>query len=88
MNKPLNSGLLKRKSRIYDTLFLDVLYRQNYRGPALFNTMYSKIPVQTIFAFLDDQTTFKQDLFIMSRFPTKPFVFSILKKIAQRWKKF
>ena len=88
MNKPLNSGLLKRKSRIYDTLFLDVLYRQNYRGPALFNTMYSKIPVQTIFAFLDDQTTIKQDHFIMSRFPTKPFVFSILKKIAQRWKKF
>lgn len=86
--KPLNFGLLKRKSRIYDTLFLDLLYSHNERGPKLFYTMYSKIPVQTIFAFLDDQTTFNQDLFIMSRFPPKPFLFSIFKKIAQRWKKF
>jgi lycopene beta-cyclase len=88
MNKPPNHGMLKIKSRIYDTLFLDILYSQNQRGPELFNIMYSKIPVQTIFAFLDDQTTFIQDLFIMSRFPTKPFLFSVCKKIIQRWKKF
>jgi lycopene beta-cyclase len=87
-HKHLNEGLLKIKSRIYDTLFLDVLYRQNDRGPALFNTMYSKIPVQTIFAFLDDQTSIRQDLFVISRFPPLPFLFSIVKKIIQRWNKF
>ncbi len=85
LKRPLNVGLHKRKFRIYDTLFLDILYRQNEFGPELFNTMYTKISVQTIFAFLDDQTNFKQDLFILSRFPRKPFLISIFKKITQRW---
>jgi lycopene beta-cyclase len=87
LNKHPNHGLMKKKFRIYDTLFLDVLCRQNYRGPELFNVMYAKIPVQTIFAFLDDQTNFKQDLSIMFRFPWTPFFKSIAKKFSQIWNK-
>ncbi len=87
LNKQPNDGLIKMKFRIYDILFLDVLYRQNYRGPELFNIMYTKIPVQTIFAFLDDQTNFKQDLSIMFRFPWTPFLFSVVKKISHIWNK-
>jgi lycopene beta-cyclase len=87
LNKYLNDGLLNRKFRIYDTLFLDVLYRQNHLGPALFKTMYTKIPVQTIFSFLDNQTNFRQDLSIIFRFPWMPFLFSAIKKFSPRWNK-
>ena len=85
--KPIINGIHKLNFRLYDALFLDVLYRQNERGPRLFEIMYTQFPMQKIFAFLDDQTSLAEDVFITIRFPWLPFLHSITKLIARFWKK-
>ena len=77
--KSANKGLISKKFRLYDSLLLDILNRQNEMGPRLFEIMYSKFPVQKIFSFLDDQTSFSEDLSIMIGFPQKPFLHSLIK---------
>jgi lycopene beta-cyclase len=84
--KPILTGIYNLKFLLYDALFLDVLYRQNEKGPSLFHLMYGKIPVQKIFSFLDEQTSFIQDLSIIIRYPWKPFLTSLLKLTIRRWK--
>lgn len=85
--KPLLKGIHKLNFQLYDALFLDVLYRQNERGPRLFEIMYTEFPVQKIFAFLDDQTSLVEDVSITIRFPWLPFLHSITNLIARFWKK-
>jgi lycopene beta-cyclase len=77
--KPANRGLFSRRFRFYDTVFLDVLSRNNHLGPSLFETMYFKNKVQDIFAFLDDESSPAQDLGIIMGFPKWLFTKSMLK---------
>jgi lycopene beta-cyclase len=81
--RPANKGVIPHKFRFYDALFLDVLYRQNQLGPKLFETMYAKYPVQKIFAYLDDQTSFAEDLGIMVGFPWPPFLRSLVNHVTR-----
>jgi lycopene beta-cyclase len=76
---PANQDIISKKFRFYDSLFLDVLQRKNELGPSLFNIMYSKYPVQKIFSYLDEQTSFAEDLGIMVGFPWPPFLHSFVK---------
>ena len=76
---PANQDIISKKFRFYDSLFLDVLQRKNELGPSLFNIMYSKYPVQKIFSYLDEQTSFAEDLDIMVGFPWPPFLHSFVK---------
>ena len=81
--RPADKNLISPKFRFYDSLFLDVLNRQNELGPGLFEVMYTKHPVQTIFSFLDNQTNFANDLNIISGFPWAPFLRSFTKYVAR-----
>ncbi|MBL7810341.1 MAG: hypothetical protein JNN28_21135, partial [Saprospiraceae bacterium] len=78
--KRVDEGLISRKFRWYDAIFLDVLHRHNAKGPELFYTMYRKNPIQRIFAFLDDESTLTEDLQIINGFPKAPFVRSFFRK--------
>ncbi|HLP95968.1 MAG TPA: lycopene cyclase family protein [Saprospiraceae bacterium] len=82
-NRPPGKGIISPKFRLYDTLFLDVLHRQNQDGPALFHTMYRKNSIQQILAFLDDETTIPEDLRIIVGFPQTPFLKALLRRIAR-----
>ncbi len=75
--RPANTGLFSRRFRFYDTVFLDVLNRNNYLGPRLFETMYFKNEVPDIFAFLDDESSLSQDLSIIMGFPKWLFMKSL-----------
>ena len=85
LGRNANDGLISKKFRLYDSLFLDILNRKNYMGPALYETMYSKISVQKIFSFLDDQTNFREDLSIMSKFRSSHFIYAFTKYITRSW---
>jgi len=85
LGRNANHGLLSKKFRLYDTLFLDILKRKNYMGPALFETMYTRISVQKIFSFLDDQTNFREDLSVMSKFRSSHFIYAFTKYISRKW---
>ena len=81
-NKIPGSQMTKKRFRIYDTLFLDVLYSHNERGPAIFSDMYRKNDIETIFSFLDEQTSIGKEIAIMNTFDKWLFFRTILKKLA------
>ena len=72
-NKPFNPT--KAKYRFYDAVFLNVLKNENYKGEWLFTTFYKKNKPQLFFKFLDEESTFFEDVKIMCSL----FSFSFIK---------
>ncbi len=84
-NKPLARGLINQRHRFYDSIFLDLLYRRNDLGEELFSSMYSKNDVQSIFRFLDEETTLKEELAIIGSFRPAPFLEALGRHIARQF---
>lgn len=57
--------LFQNKFKFYDQIFLKVLKNENEKGPWIFERFYSKNSIATMFRFLDEETTFAEDLKIM-----------------------
>ena len=66
----------------YDLLFLDVLANNNAKGSTIFASIFKKVDVKTIFKFLDEESTFFQDLKIILSVSPKLFIQSIFKRRA------
>lgn len=71
-----------KRFQYYDHLLLDILERDNAAGRALFSNLFQKNNPLTIFEFLNEETTLKQDLSIILKSPPAPFLKSIIRKIA------
>jgi len=82
-NKPLKSFNKKNRFWYYDLLFLDVLAAHNSRGAALFSRMFQKNKPEAIFRFLDDKSSWIQELNIMRSFPTWLFVKQLWKRLLR-----
>lgn len=85
----LKSNEIPRKSawqnrfRFYDEVLLNILHKQNSKGPEVFERMYSKNKAHEIFKFLDEETTFVEELKIMwntDRLLFTKSVFDLLKR--------
>ncbi|HMR17063.1 MAG TPA: lycopene cyclase, partial [Mariniflexile sp.] len=64
-NKKPSEGLFKRKYKFYDKVFLKVLKDENDKGEWIFQQFYDKNSAQTMFRFLDEESTFIEELKIM-----------------------
>lgn len=64
-NKTPSDGLFRRKYKFYDKVFLKVLKDENDKGEWIFQQFYSKNSVQTMFRFLDEESTFLEEIKIM-----------------------
>ncbi|MFK7807646.1 MAG: lycopene cyclase family protein, partial [Saprospiraceae bacterium] len=64
--------------RKYDMLLLHILSKKNKMGEELFHTMFNKNATTQIFKFLDEETSFWQDLKIMASFNPVPFLKAIV----------
>jgi lycopene beta-cyclase len=65
----------------YDLLFLDVLYRRNDLGFKVFSSLFKKGNPTLIFKFLDEETTFWEDLQVIWKCPKGLFVNALLMRI-------
>ena len=63
-NSP-SKQLFKKKYRFYDKIFLSVLKNNNDKGEWIFKQFYSKNSPNTMFRFLDENSTFWEELQIM-----------------------
>lgn len=63
-----------QKYKHYDKIFLEVLTKENHFGEELFYRMYKNNSIQTIFRFLDEQSTFQEDLKIIINLSSSPFI--------------
>ncbi|MDB4093257.1 lycopene cyclase family protein [Flavobacteriaceae bacterium] len=73
--------LKKNRFWFYDLIFLDVLYYKNHLGKQLFTNMFKKNDPKTIFKFLDNKSSFIEELKIMLSFPKTIFLSAVLKRI-------
>ena len=64
-NKRPSTHLFKTKYKFYDKVFLKVLKDENHKGEWIFQKFYSKNSVQTMFRFLDEESTFFEEIKIM-----------------------
>ncbi len=65
----------------YDLILLDVLARDNAHGAALFSSLFNKVKVQTIFKFLDEESTIIEDIKIIMGVPPLKFIKAFFKRL-------
>jgi lycopene beta-cyclase len=72
----------KDKFWFYDLLFIDVLYQNNALGSKVFSSLFKKGNPSLIFTFLDEETSFREDLKVMLKCPKLPFIKTLLYRIT------
>jgi len=68
---------------LYDMLFLDVLYRRNDLGSSVFSALFKKGNPTIVFKFLDEETSFWEDLQVIWKCPKGLFVRALLERIIK-----
>lgn len=79
--KSLHKLNFKNRFWFYDLLFLDVLYTDNANGHNIFETLFKNRSPQLIFKFLDEQTSFWEDLKYIWGCPKIPFTKALLRRL-------
>jgi len=79
--KPLQSFHKINKFWFYDLLLLDILHEKNYLGSTLFGELFKRTSVQNILKFLDEETSFIEDLKILMKMPPANFIRAIFRRI-------
>ena len=63
--------------RLFDTLLLDIMQRRGESVRDIFRQLFERNPVQRIFRFLDEQTSWAENLQVMNSVSPGPFMRSI-----------
>lgn len=71
----------KNRFWYYDLLLLDILYRKNEKGSEIFGAMFRNASPQLIFKFLDEETTFQEELKVIAACPTGLFLKALGKRL-------
>lgn len=74
----------KWQFRLFDTLLLDIMQRQGERTRDIFTQLFQRNPVERIFRFLDEKTSWADNLRIMNSVSAGPFLFSIVQVLRGR----
>ncbi len=65
LGKTPSDNIFKSKYKFYDKVFLLVLKDENHKGEWIFQQFYDKNSTETMFRFLDEESTFFEELKIM-----------------------
>jgi len=65
----------------YDSTLLQILDKKKVEGKRLFTDLFSQGDVQTVLKFLDNETSFREDINIMRRLPKGKFAMAALREI-------
>ena len=71
--------------RLYDSILLQILYRQGGLSESIFTALFTNNPIQRVFRFLDEEAPLLENIALMSSLPTRPFLRALLKlKLLRR----
>jgi lycopene beta-cyclase len=73
----------KRRFKLYDAIFLEVLHQHNELGSDIFNMLFERNAIQPIFKFLDDESTLIEEFNIINSLPKMIFIKALSRVI---WK--
>lgn len=79
-----SDGVAKGRFRKYDSIFLEVLKQKNQFGPKIFETIYTKNDLVTVFRFLDEKSSLIEDYKIMNSLNYPEFRKALAKKIIRK----
>jgi lycopene beta-cyclase len=65
----------------YDLLLIDVLSSHNHLGSKLFSTLFKRNSIKNVFRFLDEETSFIEDLRIMLSMPPFRFITALFRRV-------
>lgn len=71
----------KDKFWFYDLLFIDVLYQNNSIGSKVFSGLFKDDNSGLILKFLDEETSFLEDVKVILKCPKIPFIKALIKRI-------
>ena len=81
----VNSNFIKFHKRdkfwFYDLLLLDILDKKNQLGFSIFSSMFQKGNASLIFKFLDEETSFFEDLKVIWKCPKGLFIKALLRRM-------
>lgn len=66
---------------LYDLLLIDILYHTNQHGRAIFSSMFKTGKAALIFKFLDEETSFWEDVQVIWMCPKGLFIKALLKRV-------
>jgi lycopene beta-cyclase len=72
-DKPFLQRVTTRRFHFYDTVLLQLLANRSLGGDIIFSELFRKNKVQSIFKFLDNETSLREDFFIIKSLPSLPF---------------
>ncbi|MEQ8905925.1 lycopene cyclase family protein [Ekhidna sp.] len=58
-------GIANSRFRMYDSIFLNVLSSRNDLGEEIFTRLYTKPDIQSVFRFLDEESSLTEDMKVM-----------------------
>lgn len=79
--KDLSNFHKRNRFSFYDVLLLDILNSDNQLGAKIFGAMFKKRSPQLILKFLDEETSFWEDLLIIWACPKLPFIKALVKRL-------
>ncbi|MFH6997804.1 lycopene cyclase family protein [Flavobacterium sp. FlaQc-57] len=77
----MSSFYKKNRFWFYDLLLLDVLYRHNELGSSIFSSLFKNGNPALIFKFLDEETSFIEDVKVILKCPKFPFIKALFRVI-------
>lgn len=83
-NADLSKFEKRTKFWYYDLLLLDVLYQKNYLGASLFQKLFKRNDSRKILKFLDEETTFLEDIRITTSLPSLVFLKALWNRVFHR----
>ena len=81
LNQKPSKNLFISKYKFYDKVFLKVLSDSNEKGEWIFSQFYTKNSIQTMFSFLDEESSFTKDLKIMMSLFSWSFIKAFFKTL-------
>ncbi|NVJ88884.1 MAG: NAD(P)-binding protein [Flavobacteriaceae bacterium] len=79
--KSLKTYYKKNRFWFYDLLLLDILAEKNHLGAHIFSSMFKNISPQKILKFLDEETTFFEEIYIFLKMHKRLFLKALLKRV-------
>lgn len=77
---------LSGRFRLYDSIFLNVLQKNRYPAKGIFTLFFKRNKPETVFRFLDEETSITEELCIFSTLPTSKFLQAAADVIRRRIK--
>ena len=74
-------SFFEKRFHFYDSILLNVLQNKKLKGAKIFAQLFKKNSAQTILKFLDNETTFKEELKIMNSVSLSAFLPAMLKEM-------